>query len=141
MENQLSDPSHSEFTIMAPMTAMMVELQKEIGELRRIRDRNISTDTNDSEADPGSTHMVDIHLDLTPEELALRTYKGLLPTTCHDNRFHRILDYLYYRLHKRSDKYDSSVSSQVSKWTRQLEASFKLRFDGSDPLSIIQFLT
>jgi hypothetical protein len=33
IENQLSDPSNSELTTMAPMMAMMVELQKEIGEL------------------------------------------------------------------------------------------------------------
>jgi hypothetical protein len=80
MDNQLSDPSHNELTTMAPVMAMMVELQKEIGELRRSRDRNISSDTDDSEAEPGSTPMVDIHLALTPEELALRTYKGFFWT-------------------------------------------------------------
>ena len=43
-------------------------------------------------------------------------------------------------MHKRSPLYDADVASRVAKWTRQLEASLKIRFDGSDPLAVLQFL-
>ena len=141
MDNQQSEPSHSELSTMAPMMAMMVELQKEIGELRRRRDRHSLLDSDDSEDGSGHSLPFDLLRELTPDEQTSRSYRDLLPTPCHDPRFRRTLDYRYYRLSRRSERYDASVSCNVAKWTRQLEASLKLRFDGSDPLAIIQFIT
>jgi hypothetical protein len=77
---------------------------------------------------------------LSATELSARTYDGLIPTVCHDPRFRRIMDYRYYPLHRRSDRYDLHIASKVSRCTRQMEASFKLRFDGSDHLAVLQFM-
>jgi hypothetical protein len=76
----------------------------------------------------------------TEDELQSRAYNGLVPAICHDPHFRRILDYRYYRLHKRSSRYDAEVAGRVAKWTRQFEASLNMRFDGSDPLAVLQFL-
>jgi hypothetical protein len=77
---------------------------------------------------------------LCHEELAVLTYGDLSPAECHDSRFAAVLDYRYYRLIKRSDHYTAHTASRIAKWTRQIEASFKLRFSGADPLAILQFL-
>ena len=124
---------------MAPLMTMLAEMQKELGDLRR-KSRNGSSDTEDSDDGLGSDPLADSGTTFSNDELLARTHNGLLPTICHDPRFRRILDYRYYRLHKRSPRYDADVASRVAKWTRQLEASLKIRFDGSDPLAVLQFL-
>ena len=43
-------------------------------------------------------------------------------------------------IHKRSSRYDAEFAGRVAKLAKQLEASLKLRFDGSDPLAVLQFL-
>ena len=134
------DQAHSELSSMAPMMAMMAEMQRELGELRR-RNRNYNSDSDSSEDGSAITPLAEPERVFTSSELTAHTYNGLFPTVCHDPRFRRVLDYRYYRLHKRSDRYDANDARRVSKWTRQLEASLKLRFDGTDPLSILQFLS
>ena len=93
MDNQQSEPSHSELSTMAPMMAMMVELQKEIGELRRRRDRHSLSDSDDSEDGSGPFPPFDLQRELTPDEQTSRSYRDLVPTPCHDPRFRRTLDY------------------------------------------------
>ena len=123
---------------MAPLMTMLAEMQKELGDLRR-KNRNGSSDTEDSDDGLGSDPLADSGTTFSNDELLARTHNGLLPTICHDPRFRRILDYRYYRLHKRSPRYDADFASRVAKWTRQLEASLKIRFDGSDTLAVLQF--
>ena len=77
---------------------------------------------------------------MSHEELSVLTYGDLSPAECHDSRFAAVLDYRYYRLIKRSDHYTAQTASRMARWTRQIEASFKLRFSGADPLAILQFL-
>jgi hypothetical protein len=124
---------------MAPLMTMLAEMQRELGDLRR-KSRNGSSDNEDSDDDLVSDPLSDSSRTFAEDELQSRTHNGLLPAICHDPRFRRILDYRYYRLHKRSSRYDAEVAGRVAKWTRQLEASLKLRFDGSDPLAVLQFL-
>ena len=124
---------------MAPLMTMLAEMQKELGDLRR-KSRNGSSDTEDSDDGLGSDPLADSGTTFSNDELLARTHNGLLPTICHDPRFRRILDYRYYRLHKMYPGYDADVASRVAKWTRQLEDFLKLRFDGSDPLAVLQFL-
>lgn len=111
-------------------------------ELREIRSKRRDTDS-DSEGDDRDAVLMSLndryHV-LTPADLRLLTYGNLLPAVCHDPRFCKALDYRYYRLHKRSNQYDAHVAAKIARLTRQMEASFKLRFDGSDSLSILQFL-
>jgi hypothetical protein len=124
---------------MAPLMTMLAEMQRELGDLRR-KSGNGSSDNEDSDDDLVSDPLSDSSRTFAEDELQSRTHNGLLPAICLDPRFRRILDYRYYRLHKRSSRYDAEVAGRVAKWTRQLEASLKLRFDGSDPLAVLQFL-
>jgi hypothetical protein len=141
------DPTHnaggqaqSEPSSMAPMLSIIAEMQRELGELRRNKERGHGSDSEDSDDGSVSVPLVETDTVLSATELCTRTYDGLIPTVCHDPRFRRILDYRYYRLYRLSDRYDSHIASKVSRWTRQMEASFKLRFDGSDPLAVLQFM-
>ena len=133
------ESSNGDLSSMAPLMTMLAEMQRELGDLRR-QSRNSSSDNEGSDDGLTSDPLADASRTFAEEELLARTYNGLLPTICHDPRFRRILDYRYYRLHKRSPRYDAEVAGRVAKWTRQLEASLKLRFDGSDPLAVLQFL-
>jgi hypothetical protein len=127
---------------MAPMLAMIAEMQKELRELRSRRSSNSSSSGEDSDDDQdesgnGPREFAGV---LSMTELAARTYQNLQPAVCHDARFRSALDYCYYRLSTRSVRYDAQIASRVARWTQQMEASFKLRFDGSDSLAILQFL-
>jgi hypothetical protein len=132
--------AQSELSSMAPMLSIIAEMQRELGELRRNKESGPGSDSEDSDEGSVSVPLVETDTVLIATELSARTYDGLIPTVCHDPRFRRILDYRYYRLYRRSDRYDSHIASKVSRWTRQMEASFKLRFDGSDPLAVLQFM-
>jgi hypothetical protein len=134
----VAEMAGGDLSSMAPLMTMLAEMQRELGDLRR-RSINGSSDTEGTDDGSGSDPLTDSSRTLTEVELLSRTYNGMLPNMCHDPRFRRILDYRYYRLHKRSPKYDADIASQVAKWTRQLEASFKSRFDASDPLAVLQF--
>jgi hypothetical protein len=124
---------------MAPMLSIIAEMQRELGELRRNKERSHGSDTEDSDDGLVSVPLIETDTVLSAMEHSARTYDGLIPTVCHDPRFRRILEYRYYRLYRRSDRYDSHIASKVSRWTLQMEASFKLRFDGSDSLAVLQF--
>ena len=140
MDTTQNAGDQSELSSMAPMLTLIAEMQRELGELRRGQNRGQGSDSEGSDDGSVTVPLVETDRVLSTTELAARTYDGLLPTVCHDPRFRRILDYRYYRLYKRSDRYDSHIASKVSRWTRQMEASFKLRFDGSDPLAVLQFI-
>jgi hypothetical protein len=141
------DPMHNEggqaqskLSSMTPMLFIIAEMQRELGELRRSKERGHVSDSEDSDDRSVSVPLFETDTVLSATELSARTYDGLIPTVCHDPRFRRILDYRYYRLYRRSDRYDSHIASKVSRWARQMEASFKLRFDGSDPLAVLKFM-
>jgi hypothetical protein len=134
-----TEMARSDVSSMAPMMAMFAEMQRELGDLRR-KSRNGLSDNEDSDDGLVSDPIADSSRSFAEDELQSRTHNAMLPEICHDPRFRRILDYRYYRLHKRSSRYDAEVAGRVAKWTRQLEASLKLRFDGSDPLAVLQFL-
>jgi hypothetical protein len=126
---------------MNVMLNMISHMQVELRELRRKRGGS-ATDSEGDEDDLDRTipAPLDHTRDMTAEEKLSRSYQDLLPAVCHDPRFRSVLDYRYYRLHKRSNHYDAKVAATVAKMSRQMEASFKLRFDGSDTLSVLQFL-
>jgi hypothetical protein len=105
------DPTHnaggqaqSEIYSMAPMLSIIAEMQRVLGELWRSKERGHGSDSEDS--DDGSVSVpLETDTVLSATELSARTYDGLIPTVCHDQRFRRILDYRYYRLYRRSDRY------------------------------------
>jgi hypothetical protein len=141
------DPTHnvggqaqSELSSVDPMLFIIAEMKRELGELRRNKERGHGSDSEDSDDRSVSVPHIETDTVLIATELSARTYDGLIHTVCHDPRFRRILYYRYYRLYRRSDRYDSHIASKVSRWTRQMEASFKLRFDESDPLTVFQFI-
>jgi hypothetical protein len=113
---------------MAPLMKMLAEIQRELGDLRR-KSRNGSSDNEDSDDGLVSDTLADFSRTFAEDELQSRTHNGLLPAIRHEPRFRRILHYRYYWLHKRSSRYDAEVAGRVAKWSRQLEASLKLRLD------------
>jgi hypothetical protein len=128
---------------MSSLLNLVTNLQVEMSELRRSRRRS------DSDEDPDERSDDDVITDvltpdrsriMSPNELSVLTYGDMRPAECHDSRFLAVLDYRYYRLNKRSGHYTAQTASSVARWTRQIEASFKLRFSGADPLAILQFL-
>ena len=125
---------------ISAMMQMMSAMHLELSELRKRRGGS-GSDSEGSE--PDLHHMpppFDPNQELPLSEITARTYRGLQPATCHDLRFRKALDYRYYRLNRRSSRYDGQVASRVARLTRQLEASFKMRFSGADPIAVIQFL-
>jgi hypothetical protein len=116
------DPTHnaggqaqSEPSRMAPMLSIIAEMQRELGVLRRSKERGHGSDSEDSDDGSVSVPLVETDTVLNATELSARTYDGLNTTVCHDPRFRRILDYRYYRLYRRSDRCDSHIGSKVSR--------------------------
>jgi hypothetical protein len=133
-------PRHGTPPEMAAMMQMMSAMHMELSELRKKR-RGSGSDSEESDPD---LHQIPPLFDPTHElpisEVIARTYRGIQPATCHDPRFRKALDYRYYRLNRRSSRYDGQIASRIARLTRQMEASFKMRFSGADPIAVIQFL-
>jgi hypothetical protein len=129
---------------LGSLLTLVSSLQVEMSELRRSGRRNDPDEDQDADydlADHGTVHVAPDRSRVMPlQELMVLTHGDLRPTVCHDARFSASLDYRYYRLIKISEHYTAQTAAKVARWTRQIEASFKLRFDGSDPLAVLQFL-
>jgi hypothetical protein len=115
-----------------------------MSELRRSGRRNDPDEDPDADydlADHGPVHVAPDRSRVMPlADLMVLTHGDLRPTVCQDARFSASLDYRYYRLIKRSEHYTAQTAAKVSRWTRQIEASFKLRFDGAETLAILKLL-
>jgi hypothetical protein len=129
-------PNHAETAsseaTLPTLLSLIANMQLEMRELRSKRKENDSY-SEDDDAETVFMSLNDWHHVLAPADVRLLTYGNLLPTVCHDSRFRTALDYRYYRLHKISNQYDAYVAIKIARLKRQMEASFKLRLDGSDP--------
>jgi uncharacterized membrane protein YdfJ with MMPL/SSD domain len=114
-------PAGGDVDTMNVMLNMISHMQVELRELRRKRGGS-ATDSEGDEDDLDRTipARLDHTRDMTADEKLSRSYQDLLPAVCHDPRFRSVLDYRYYRLHKRYNHYDAKVAATVAKMSRQM---------------------
>jgi hypothetical protein len=133
----------SEATLGSLLT-LVSSLQVDMSELRRSGRQNDPDEDPDADsdlADHGPVHVAPDRSRVMPlADLMILRHGDLRPTVCHDARFSASLEYRYYGLIKRSEHYTAQTAPKVARLTRQIEASFKLRFAGADPLAVLQFL-
>ena len=139
----VSNSAMSEATLGSLLT-LVTNLQIEMADMRRSSRQGDSDEDRAEILDRAEDGTIEVVPDRTrvmhPSELLRLSHGNLIPAVCHDSRFAPSLDYRYYRLIKRSEHYTAQTAAKVARWTRQIEASFKLRFSGADPLAILQFL-
>jgi hypothetical protein len=139
----VSNTAMSEITLGSLLT-LVTNLQIEMADMRRSnRQGDSDEDRSDvlDRAEDGTIEVVPYRTRVMhPSELLRLGHGNLVPAVCHDPRFPPSLDYRYYRLIKRSEHYTAQTAAKVARWTRQIEASFRLRFSGADPLAILQYL-
>jgi hypothetical protein len=65
---------------------------------------------------------------------------GLVELTPSRSAYKKLLSYLAYRLSNLSQRYDTSVAAKLATYAKRLSHSIEEKFDGSEPIAILDFL-
>lgn len=89
----------------------------------------------DSSEEEGDQHVTFAERKKGPRHMGLSTIK---PS---NSIFDRLMNYRYYRLKDVRTKRSLTATQAVKKFGKSLEVTFKMKFDGTDPMMILTFLT
>ena len=103
---------------------------------RRGSSKGISSDSSSDGTSSEDCSSSDFEKERIRRRALRKTLTELNPSNC---RFAKVLPCKNYRLHRRNRSVSRKVPRKVSSWTKRM-ASTIFKFNGSDPISVIQFL-